>query len=333
MAKTAVILSNIGTPKSPEPRDVGVYLKEFLMDPFVIDKPWWFRTLLVKGIIVPFRKGRSSEAYKKVWTKEGSPLLVFTEALRVKMQEELGEDYKVILGMRYGEPSLKKAFEEAKDCEEVVLFPQFPQYAESSVRTCVEWSQRVGQRKLHVISPFYKEAHFIEAWVKQIQAQLAGFSYDHILFSYHGLPERHLTKIDPTGNHCGNYPSCCEQSEKVVATCYRAQCLKTTQAIVGGLGLAQGQYSFSFQSRLGREPWIPPFTDHVLPKLASEGVKNLAVVCPSFTADCLETLEEIAIGGRETFVESGGQDFKFIPCLNAEPAWVKACAQMVLDRY
>lgn len=338
MAKYGVIVSNIGTPQSPEPKDVATYLKEFLMDKFVIDIPWLPRLFLVKGIIAPFRSKRSSKAYKKIWSKEGSPLLVETKAFASALAESLGSDYKVVVGMRYGEPSMKSAVSQLRDCQEIALFPQYPQYAESSTRSCREaflaaLDKSGWEGESTVVEPFYDDPEFVATLAERVQEVTGGPGlnqrFDHILFSYHGLPERHLTKIDPIGGHCANYKSCCENPGLALNTCYRAQAFRTSKALAKTLGLEENQFSVSFQSRLGKQVWIPPYTDIVFEDLVKQGVKRLAVVCPSFVADCLETLEEIAMEGQATFLEAGGESFSYIPCPNSHPGWVGGAAKLV----
>jgi len=338
MARYGVVVSNIGTPKSPKPKDVAKYLRQFLMDKYVIDVPWLARFVLVKGIIAPFRSRRSGKAYQKIWTDKGSPLLTNTVDFAKSLEAELGEDYKVVVGMRYGEPSMASALESLKSCESIALFPQYPQYAESSSRTCreaffdtVQKQNYEGETK--VIEPFFVDEYFVKSLVERVQDATEGkdvmSNYDHLLFSYHGLPERHLTKIDPIGGHCANYKTCCEKPGLALNTCYRAQAFATSRALAKALNLKPEDYSVSFQSRLGKQVWIPPYTDQVFEELAHKGVKRLGVICPSFVADCLETLEEIAMEGQETFLEAGGEAFTYIPCPNAHPTWVQGASELI----
>ena len=334
MAKYGVILANIGTPQSPETPDVRKYLKQFLMDKYVIDIPWPVRAGLVYGIIAPLRSKRSSKAYKKIWTDRGSPLLFHTQDYAKKLSQSLGEDFEVLVGMRYGQPSIDRAVEKLKACEKIVIFPQYPQYAESSSRSSLEAFARATSKgllkeKTKSVPAFYSNATWLSSVEKNIGQVLDNHPIDHVLFSYHGLPERHLTKIDPQKNHCANYQKCCENPGESLKTCYRAQAHHTTQALARRLGLSKDKFSMSFQSRLGKQVWIPPYTDKVLPELAQKGVKNLAVVCPSFVADCLETLEEIAMEGRETFQEAGGGEFHYIPCSNSDDLWVQAGTELI----
>ena len=329
--KTGVVFSNLGTPQSPEPKDVGRYLAEFLMDPYVIQLPSFFRFLLVRGIIVPFRSKKSAANYKKVWRSGGSPLLIETEKSAQALQEKLGDDYKVVVGMRYGEPSFKSARQELDDCDKIIFFPQYPQYAESTVQTGLDcFEEHFSDKKRVVIPPYFRDPLFIQAYVGFLEVELGKVEFDHLLMSFHGLPETHLHKTDPTGSHCLKTQDCCKKaSEEVIKTCYRAQCFQTAQHLATGLELNKGQYSVSFQSRLGRQKWISPYTEEMYGELIERGIKKLAVICPGFSVDGLETLEEIALEGKEQFLSLGGESFEFVPCLNSDDHWIEACAQMV----
>jgi protoporphyrin/coproporphyrin ferrochelatase len=331
----AVILMNLGSPDSTEVKDVRRYLDEFLMDGRVIDKPWLFRALLVKGIIVPFRAPKSAEAYKSIWTKAGSPLIVISKELRGALAKEVDEP--VAIAMRYGNPSPRQAYDQllAKhpDLDEVILVPMYPHYAMSSYETAVEYAKeqhRKGgyQFKLTTIKPYYDNEQYLEALCESMRPYLEG-AYDHILFSYHGVPERHIYKGDITGRHCLKVANCCETPSPAHKYCYRHQCRVTTKRVVERLGLPEGKWSMSFQSRLGREEWLKPYTAARLEELPKEGVKKLLVVCPAFVSDCLETLEEIAVEGKETFLHAGGESFEMIPCLNVHPLWVSAMAKWI----
>jgi ferrochelatase len=331
--KRAVVLMNLGSPDSTEVKDVKRYLDEFLMDERVIDKPWLLRALLVKGIIVPFRSPKSAEAYKKIWTKEGSPLIVISEQLRDALQKEVTEP--VAIAMRYGTPSPKETYDKLLQAnpglEEVILVPMYPHYAMSSYETAVEYAKEHHKNgnydfKLTVIEPYYKDEDYIYALCESIKPYLEK-EYDHILFSYHGVPERHIYKGDITGQHCLKVPNCCEVPSEAHKYCYRHQCLVTTKLVTAQLHIPKEKWDLSFQSRLGRDPWLQPYTAKRLEELPKEGVKNLLVVCPAFVSDCLETLEEIAVEGKETFLQNGGERFDMIPCLNVHPLWVKALAK------
>jgi len=326
---------NLGSPDSTEVKDVRRYLDEFLMDERVIDKPWLFRALLVKGIIVPFRAPKSAEAYKSIWTKEGSPLIVISEQLRDALQKEVSEP--VAIAMRYGNPSPKAAFDELlqknPDLEEVIAVPMYPQYAMSSYETAVEYAKEQHKKgrykfKLTTIKPYYNNEEYLNALCESIKPHLQG-EYDQILFSYHGVPERHIYKGDVTGHHCLKLPDCCDVPSEAHKYCYRHQCWTTTKLVVEQLQIPKNKWGFSFQSRLGRDPWLQPYTAVRLDELPKEGVKKIVVVCPAFVSDCLETLEEMGEEGKEIFLHAGGESFELIPCLNVHPLWVGAIAKWI----
>lgn len=328
---------NLGSPDSTSVKDVRKYLNEFLMDGRVIDIPFLARTLLVKGIIVPFRAPKSAEAYRTIWTENGSPLVEFTRQLQNKVQQQI--DFPVTIAMRYGSPSPKDAYEEllrkADGLEEVILFPQYPHYAMSSYETAVEYMKEVHEKekyrfKLTVIKPYYNDVHYIRAMCENIKPHLEQ-AYDHLLFSYHGVPARHLKKSDITGCHCMQVENCCDKDSPAHAYCYRHQCFATTKLIIEQLRIPANKYSISFQSRLGKG-WLKPFTDIRLGQMPKEGIKKLLIICPAFVSDCLETLEEIAIRGKEIFVEAGGENYAMIPCLNIHPLWVKAIVNLINDK-
>ena len=328
---------NLGSPDSTEVKDVRRYLNEFLMDKRVIDKPWLLRALLVRGIIVPLRAPNSAKAYQSIWTEIGSPLIVISEQQKAALKKELNEP--VVIAMRYGTPSPKEAFDQLiqqnPDLEEVVLVPMYPHYAMSSYETAVEYAKEHHKKgaykfKLTFIKPFYDEERYLHALAESIKPYLDG-EYDQILFSYHGIPERHILKCDPTGKHCLKVDNCCEVASEAHKYCYRHQCWTTTKEIVKRLGIPENKWGFSFQSRLGRDPWLQPYTAKRLEELPGEGVKKLLIVCPAFVADCLETLEEIAEEGKESFLHSGGEKFELIPCLNVHPLWIETMATWIND--
>jgi protoporphyrin/coproporphyrin ferrochelatase len=332
--KKGILLMNLGSPASTAVADVRRYLKEFLMDERVIDIPKFPRILLVKGIIAPFRAPRSAKAYRRIWTDEGSPLVVLTQQLRDAVAAKT--DLPVAVAMRYGMLTPAVGFSDLlaqnADLEEVILVPLYPHYAMSSYETAVEHAieqhREGGYRfKLTVVPPFYNNAHYINALAESMRPYLAQ-GYDHLLFSYHGIPERHVLKSDPTKNHCLT-KGCCEiNNEAAHAVCYAHQTKVTTMLVTAQLGLEKGSFNQSFQSRLGKK-WLKPYTDKRLAELPKEGVKRLLVVCPAFVSDCLETLEEMAIEGKETFLENGGTSFTYIPCLNTSPLWVDALLNLV----
>jgi protoporphyrin/coproporphyrin ferrochelatase len=329
--KRAVLLMNLGSPDSTSNGDVHRYLMEFLMDGRVIDYPWPIRKMLVGGLIVPFRTAKSAEAYKTIWTEEGSPLVVLTRRLQAALQ--LLVDEPIAIAMRYGKPSVESAYEdllrEMPHLEEVFAIPLYPHYAMASYETAVEHAKDVHRKKkypfgLNFAPPFYNDPLYLKALSEQIRPYLTT-DYDHILFSYHGVPARHIRKTDPTGGHCLHSADCCDKASPAHATCYRHQCFATTKEMVRLLQLPEGKYSNSFQSRLGKG-WLQPFTDIRLQEMPGEGIKKLLILCPAFVSDCLETLEEIAIRGRETFIGAGGESYTMIPCLNTHPLWVQALA-------
>ena len=335
--KQAVLLVNLGSPDSPAVPDVRRYLGEFLMDERVIDIPRIPRWLLVHGAILPFRPKKSAEAYHKIWTSKGSPLVVFSRELQANMQKQFS--IPVALAMRYQNPSIRSVIETllqeslSGGDAEIILVPLYPHYAASTVETVVVEVKEVlanlaPNTRLKIVQPFYENPEYIEAMTDNMEPYLKE-DYDHLLFSYHGLPERHLKKADPTGHHCLQSSDCCSVDSPALATCYRAQAFRTAKAIVAKARIPIQKHSVSFQSRLGRQPWLQPYTDHVLARLAASGMKKILVVCPSFVADCLETLEEIGIRGRETFLKAGGQNLALIPCLNSHPRWVQALANLV----
>ncbi len=340
--KRGVLLVNLGSPEAPTVPAVRRYLNEFLMDPEVIDLPWPVRRLLVSCFILPTRPKASAEAYDSIWRKgeqPGSPLLhhskVFTSALRETLAQQAmtgtEPDMPVALAMRYGQPNIASGMAELTDCDEVFLITAYPHHADSTRTTTIAAAREAlgAQQQLTIMPPFYESPDYIRALASSIRQTLPD-NFDHLLFSYHGLPERHLTKADPTNTHCLQAPNCCEATSENAktahATCYRHQVYATTQAVCETLGITGDQRSVSFQSRLGRTPWLTPYTDKVLEDLPKKGIKHLAVVCPAFVADNLETLEEMGIQGRKTFLDAGGESFTLVPCMNEHPEWVDVVA-------
>ena len=327
----AVLLVNLGSPDSPAVPDVRRYLNEFLMDGRVIDTPWLVRRLVV-GLILIKRPAESGHAYEKVWTKEGSPLVVTSRQVQALLQSRVS--VPVELAMRYQNPSIESAVKKlaARGATEVLLIPLFPHYAMSSYETAVVRVQEVAakfapQMKVVVQPPYYDAPDFIAALAASATDYLKK-DYDHLLFSFHGIPERHIKKSDPTGCHCLATPNCCETASAAHATCYRAQCFKTAQLFVEKAGVPAGKWSVSFQSRLGKDPWLKPYTDYELPRLATEGKKRMLVICPAFVADCLETIEEIGLRGYEEFMSGNGKEYTRIPCMNEHPAWIGVLERM-----
>ena len=333
MPKEGVLLINLGSPDSPEVPDVRRYLREFLMDGRVMDAPWPIRFGVVNFTILPKRPHQSSEAYKSIWTRQGSPLIVSSVKIQAALQERL--EIPVELAMRYQNPSVENAIRNLIEVgvTNLLVIPLFPHYAMSSYETAAEKAKEVARKlaptmKVEVAPPYYDEPAYIRALVSSASRYLQQ-NHDYLLFSFHGLPERHLRKADPTGSHCMKVKNCCETQSPAHATCYRAQCLKTVRAFVRETNLPEGSYSVAFQSRLGREPWMQPYTDVEIARLAKSGVKRLAVICPAFISDCLETLEEIGMRGREIFREAGGEELTLVPCLNDHPEWIDALEGMV----
>ena len=335
MARKGLLLVNLGTPDAPETPEVRRYLREFLSDPRVLDMPAAGRWALLNFVILPFRPQKSAEAYRKVWMPEGSPLLVYSRALAEKVSAALGDGWVVELAMRYGEPSIARGLERLKAAgvSELTVLPLYPLNAASTNATTAArvfelLAEAFDFPPVRVLPPFYDHPGFLDAFTQVTRPVLDEVRADHVLYSFHGLPERHMLKGDPSGAHCLQREDCCATLGEVNRTCYRAQSFWTADALAQRLGLAREQYSVSFQSRLTKK-WIQPYTDVVLPELAARGVKRLAVVCPAFVADCLETLEEVALRARDQFREAGGEELALVPSLNAHPAWVETVVALV----
>lgn len=329
MTEQALLLVNLGSPASTEVADVRRYLNQFLMDSYVVDLPWPLRRLLVSLILVR-RPKESAHAYASIWWPEGSPLVVLSQRLAEAVRPYWNEG-PVELAMRYGEPSIERALVKlaGQGIRQVTFAPLYPQFADSTTTTAVEEARRVIREKgldikLSILQPFYDQPEYLEALVDSARPHLEQ-DFDHLLLSFHGLPERHLHKADPSGAHCLKSDDCCQRAEgAVLANCYRAQCLQSGAQFAERAGLQPQQWSVSFQSRLGRAKWIEPYTEAHLEALAARGVKKLLVMCPAFVADCIETLEEIGDRGREQFIAAGGEDLQLIPCLNTHESWVQA---------
>jgi protoporphyrin/coproporphyrin ferrochelatase len=332
--KKGILLVNLGSPDSPEPKDVKKYLGEFLMDERVIDLPLLARTLLVKGIILNTRPKASAAAYKKIWWEEGSPLIVLSERLQNKVQKQV--DIPVGLAMRYGSMSIFKGLQDLvnKGIEHVLMIPLYPQYAMATTETITVLADDIQKEhfpnlKIESLPAFYNDSDYIEVLSNSIKSYLEGKNYEHLLFSYHGVPERHIRKSDVTKSHCKIDGSCCVTPSKAHEFCYRHQCFEVTRLVGEKLKLKEGIFSTSFQSRLGFDPWLQPYTDRTIERLGKQGIKNMAIVTPAFVSDCLETLEEIAMEGQEIFHEMGGNQFTTIPCLNDDPSWVALLAKWI----
>ncbi len=309
-----ILLINLGTPDAPTTRSVRRYLRQFLSDPRVIDIHPVARWLLLNFIILPFRSPKSATAYQKIWTNQGSPLLFNTMALGEAVAKKLGPHYAVEVGMRYGSPSIESALNKLKKkgVLKIKALPLFPQYASSSTGSALEELSRVAGKQINtpplsILPPFYDRPGFIESFAETGKPVLEKIRPDHVLFSFHGLPERHIQKGDPYQNHC----------------------FQTAQAIAKKIGIPDDFCSVSFQSRLGRTPWIKPYTDLVIPELIHSGKKRIVVFCPSFVADCLETLEEIGIRAKESAMAQGAEDLVLVPSLNQSPQWVETVCEIV----
>ena len=330
---TGLLLLNLGSPDSPSVPDVRRYLCEFLMDERVIDISPVFRAILVKGIIVPFRAPKSAKAYSTIWTPQGSPLKVITMEFAHRLQEQLS--ISVAVAMRYGSPTTEQALKELEyktgGLRELLIAPMYPHYAMSSYETAIEYAVEhirsvYKDVKIRILKPFYKDPAYIEALAASIRPYLEGHDYDGYLFSYHGLPVRHLRKSDTTGSHCYVSGDCCEVKSAAWDTCYKHQVKVTTKLVADKLGLDPAKISLTFQSRLADDKWLQPYTDIALEELPKKGVKKLLVLCPAFVADCLETLEEMDDRGKEIFMHNGGEVFTRVPCMNTHPEWVKTVA-------
>lgn len=331
MNKKAILLVNTGTPDAPTVKEVRKYLFHFLNDPRVIDLPWLTRKLLVNLIIVPFRSPKSAGLYRKIWTREGSPLLLHTLTLRDKLQTKLAENFDVFVAMRYGNPSIKKAIDEIgrSNYRELIVVPLFPQYASSTTGSIVDAVKCEAEKcKLEVrfVEQFYKHPAFINAFASKIEVYKPAV-YDHVVFSYHGLPNRHLDKSHPGISH--KNCTCEHRMPTHGSHCYKATCYETTRLLALKLGLKPENYTVAFQSRLSNN-WMTPFTDHVLKDLAQKGVKKVLVTAPAFVADCLETTLELGVEYRELFIESGGTELCLVESLNADDKWVKALAEIII---
>lgn len=321
----------MGSPDSPVEADVRRYLRQFLMDGHVIDVPYLVRKLIVELFVLPRRPRQSAEAYKSIWWDEGSPLVVISRRVEGLVKARLQDP--VALAMRYGNPSIEKGINALHSLsggklEEILLIPLYPHSAMSTTESTIDEAEQVLKKmkfngRLEVMPPFYADDFYIDALAESMRGHIDG-GFDHLLFSYHGLPERHLKKADPTGGHCLATDDCCSTASPAHAKCYRHQVFKATELVVGKLGLPKDKYSVAFQSRLGRDKWLSPYTAEEIVRLGAAGTKKLLVVCPAFVSDCLETLEEIGMQAKESFVAAGGGEFEMIPCLNDHPAWIDA---------
>jgi ferrochelatase len=337
MLKQGILLVNLGSPDSTAVADVRRYLREFLMDPRVIDVPYPLRFGLVNAIIAPFRAAKSAEAYEKIWTDDGSPLISTSQRLAAALQEKMG--VHVGLAMRYGKPAIADSIEKLSiaGVRDLLVIPLFPHYAMSSYESAVVKVRRVAAEiapwlTLTFVDPYFDNPAYLGALVQVARPHLPPAEPDvHLLFSFHGVPERHILKSDASGCHCLKVQNCCETPSPAHGTCYRRQCFATVNGFASRAELTPGSYSLAFQSRLGKDKWLEPATQDRLVELARSGVRKLTVLCPAFTVDCLETIEEIGIRAKETFLAEGGAEFNLVPCLNDHPVWVNALAAMACD--
>lgn len=331
----AVVVANLGSPDAPDKRSLRKYLREFLMDEYVIDAPYLIRWMIVHLFILPFRPAKSAELYKSIWQKEGSPLVLYTEKFSRKLAEKV--NLPVRTAMRYGNPSLEKVLGELKNegYENIAVFSMYPQYAMSSSMTLEKKVEKVAAKlglKTRVSRPYYNHKAYIDA-LAEVTLRALPAETDYFLSSFHGIPERHVEKTDPTGNHCLKVDNCCEKPSPAHATCYRHQCFETARLLREKLKISENESAVSFQSRLGRNPWLRPYTDFKMKELGEAGVENLAVCAPSFTADCLETLEELKIQNRDFFKDAGGGSFNYLPALNTADVWVDAAAMILAEQF
>lgn len=345
--KVGVLIVNLGTPDNPRTPAVRRYLREFLMDGRVIDIPYISRFLLVNGIISTFRAPKSAKEYQKLWTDEGSPIKTYGFEVEKMLQEALGKDFVVSLGMRYQNPPIKTALNKLKDkgLERIIVIPLFPQYASASTGSVQQKVMELIKNwqivpNIHFVQSFFDHPEFIHAFAEIGKKYLKEHNYDHVLFSYHGLPERQILKGDHT-NVClaeaKNNPyiegkaNCCATLHNNNRGCYRAQCFATTRLLTQALSLKEDQYTTSFQSRLGRDPWIKPYTDEIIKELAQKGHKKVLAFSPAFVADCLETTIEVGEEYKEMFEAEGGEHWQLVESLNNNPLWIDCLKAIVLE--
>lgn len=336
IGKIGVLLVNLGTPDTPETPDVRKYLREFLLDKRVIDINPVGRYFLINGIIAPFRAPKSAKVYKELWTERGSPLLFHGLDLKEKLQEALGDDYNVAFGMRYQSPSIKRALEELRDksVDRIIVLPLFPQYASASTGSVQDKVMEIVKDwwvipSINFISSFCDDPGFIKAFAALGKRHMEQDNYDHVIFSYHGLPERQVLKGSDKG-YC-KLGSCCNSYNKRNKYCYRAACFATSRLLAEQLGLSEDQYTITFQSRLLKDPWLQPYTDEVLKTLPAKGIKKVLAYSPAFVADCLETTIEVGEEFKEMFEQAGGEKWQLVESLNSEQMWVEAVKEMILQ--
>ena len=332
--KKGVLLVNLGSPDSPNPPEVKKYLEEFLMDERVIDAPKLLLTLLVKGIIINTRPKKSAKAYQKIWWEEGSPLIVLSERLQAKVQEKVSAP--VALAMRYGNPSIKSGLQALADqgVTDTLIIPLYPQFAMATTETILVLAEELRQKHFPSMNftslpAFYHHADYIRVLANSIQEYLKDKEWEHLLFSYHGVPKRHIRKSDITKSHCKMDGKCCSTPSAAHEFCYSHQCYETTRKVAEYLELKEGTFSTSFQSRLGLDPWLQPYTDKTIEAFAKKGTKKMAVVTPAFVSDCLETLEEIGMEAVEDFEDNGGEQLHVVPCINDREDWINVMSRWI----
>jgi ferrochelatase len=338
VSRAGLLLINLGTPDSTDPADVRRYLREFLSDPRVLDIPGWRRFLLLELLILPFRPRTSAEAYAKIWTDRGSPLLFHSEDLAAKVAERLAGSAVVELAMRYGRPSIASALDRFRSAgvDRIVVFPLYPQYSSAATGSSIEAAYRQAAARwntpyLEVVPPFYDHPAFLDACARVAGPVLAAGPADAVLFSFHGLPERQVRKSDESGAHCLASADCCDRIVQANRSCYRAQCFATARALAERLGVPESRRIVCFQSRLGRTPWIKPYTDELLTALPAKGVKRAVILSPAFVADCLETLEELGIRGAASFRAAGGEELRVAPAVNAGDVWADGVVRLARE--
>jgi len=332
--ETGVLLLQLGTPDSPSTADVRKYLREFLMDARVIDVPYLLRQVLVNGIIANFRAPKSAKLYKEIWTKDGSPLLVYGNEVKAKLQERLGDSSVVELGMRYQNPPLAEALERFRKLKlkRIVLLPLFPQFASSSTGSALQKSMELIATwevipEIKAVDSYFDHPEYIRI-IAEKGKSFNPESYDAVMFTFHGVPWRHIRKSGCTGN-CQDGPKECPAINAENHVCYRAQCFATARAVSKELGISKEKAVITFQSRLGKDPWLTPYTDFTFKRLAEEGKKKVLVFSLSFTADCLETIYEVGTEYQELFIEHGGEKVQLVPSLNGDEAWISFLKSMV----
>ena len=336
MGRIGLLLINLGTPDSTRVSDVRRYLREFLSDPRVLDISPLKRSLVLNLFILPFRPRKSAKAYEKVWTERGSPLLFHSLDLAEKLRNRLGDRVQIEVAMRYQSPSVASAMDRLRQSgiDRIVVFPLFPQYSSAAWGSAVECvfqeaCARWNVPFLQIVPPFYSHPSFLDSCARIAKPRISELRPDSVIMSFHGLPERHVTKSDESrGGHCLRSDGCCSEIGPANRHCYRAQCFATARGIAERLDLASDDYEVTFQSRLGRDPWIRPHTDRRVVELAREGARRLAVFSPAFVADCLETIEEIGMRAKADFEANGGEVLELIPSLNSDDRWVEAVVEI-----